>query len=148
MVPWALPTQDGDSGRRLMWSRASATPSPTATEPGATARTVWSEIANPTRGRQASRPTTIVRTALRTPGTARDILDMSTRLDAERHDEQVRIQIELGSSDPLDQLWGLRAADRQLDLWQRQTITRAREQGSSWQHHPGTSTSVRPHSAQ
>ena len=57
---------------------------------------------------------------------------MSTRLDAERHEEQVRVEIELGSSDPLDQLRGLRAADRQLDLWQRQTITRAREQGSSW----------------
>lgn len=59
-------------------------------------------------------------------------LDMSTHLDAERRDEQVRVEIELGSSDPLDQLRGLRAADRQLDLWQRQTITRAREQGSSW----------------
>ena len=57
---------------------------------------------------------------------------MSTRLDAERPDEQVRFEIELGSSDPLDQLRGLRAADRQLDVWQRQTITRAREQGSSW----------------
>jgi len=57
---------------------------------------------------------------------------MSTRLDAERHDEQVRVEIELGSADPLGQLRGLRAADRQLDLWQRQTITRAREQGSSW----------------
>jgi len=57
---------------------------------------------------------------------------MSTRLDAERRDERVRVKIELGSSDPLDQLRGLRAADRQLDLWQRQTITRAREQGSSW----------------
>ena len=57
---------------------------------------------------------------------------MSTRLDAERRDEQVRVEIELGSSDPIDQLRGLRAADRQLDVWQRQTITRAREQGSSW----------------
>jgi hypothetical protein len=57
---------------------------------------------------------------------------MSTRLDAERRDEQVRVEIELGSSDPLGQLRGLRAADRQLDVWQRQTITRAREQGSSW----------------
>jgi len=62
----------------------------------------------------------------------RDTSDMSTRLDAERRDEQVRVEIELGSSDPLDQLRGLRAADRQLDVWQRQTITRAREQGSSW----------------
>ena len=57
---------------------------------------------------------------------------MSTRLDAERHDAQVRVEIELGSSDPLDQLRGLRATDRQHDLRQRQTITRAREQGSSW----------------
>ena len=57
---------------------------------------------------------------------------MSTRLDAEQHDEKVRVEVELGSSDPLDQLRGLRAADRQLDVWQRQTITRAREQGASW----------------
>jgi uncharacterized NAD(P)/FAD-binding protein YdhS len=57
---------------------------------------------------------------------------MSMRLDAERRDEQVRVVIELGSSDPLDQLRGLRAADRQLDLWQRQTITHARQQGASW----------------
>ncbi len=40
--------------------------------------------------------------------------------------------VELGSSDPLDQLRGLRAADRQLDVWQRQTIAQAREQGASW----------------
>jgi len=57
---------------------------------------------------------------------------MSTRLDAERRDEQVRVEIELGSSDPIEQLRGLRAADRQLDAWQRQTITWARQQGSSW----------------
>lgn len=57
---------------------------------------------------------------------------MSTRLDAEQHDEQVRVAVELGSSDPLDQLRGLSAADRQLDVWQRQTITRARERGASW----------------
>ena len=61
-----------------------------------------------------------------------DTPHMSTRLDAERHDAQVRVEIELGSSDPLDQLRGLRATDRQHDLRQRQTITRAREQGSSW----------------
>ncbi len=57
---------------------------------------------------------------------------MSTRLDAERREEQVRFEIELGSSDPIDQLRGLRAADRQLDVWRRQAITRAREQGASW----------------
>ncbi|TVR18876.1 MAG: hypothetical protein EA387_14020 [Nitriliruptor sp.] len=57
---------------------------------------------------------------------------MSTRLDAEKRDEQVRVAVELGSSDPLDQLRGLSAADRQLDVWQRQTITRARERGASW----------------
>jgi hypothetical protein len=57
---------------------------------------------------------------------------MSTRLDAEQHDAQVRVAVELGSSEPLDQLRGLRAADRQLDVWQRQTIARAREQGASW----------------
>ena len=61
-----------------------------------------------------------------------DTHDMSTRLDAERRDEQDRVEIELGSSDPLDQLRGLRAANRQLAVWQRQTITRAREQGASW----------------
>ena len=62
----------------------------------------------------------------------RDTRSMSTRLDAEKRDEQVRVAVELGSSDPLDQLRGLSAADRQLDVWQRQTITRARERGASW----------------
>jgi hypothetical protein len=62
----------------------------------------------------------------------RETHDMSTRLDAERRDEQVRVKIDLGSSDPLDQLRGLRAADHQVDVWQRQTITRARAQGASW----------------
>lgn len=57
---------------------------------------------------------------------------MSTRLDAEQRDEQVRVEVELGSSDPLGQLRGLRAADRQLDVWQRQAIARARQQGASW----------------
>ncbi len=57
---------------------------------------------------------------------------MSTRLAAEQRDEQVRVEVELGSAEPLEQLRGLRAADRQLDVWQRQTITRARERGASW----------------
>lgn len=57
---------------------------------------------------------------------------MSTHLDAEQQDEQVRVEVELGSPDPLGQLRGLRAADRQLDVWQRETIARAREQGASW----------------
>ena len=57
---------------------------------------------------------------------------MSPRLDAEQRDEQVRVAVELGSSEPLGQLRGLRAADRQLDVWQRQTVSRAREQGASW----------------
>jgi len=57
---------------------------------------------------------------------------MTTRLDAERDDEQMRVAVELGSVDPLGQLRGLRAADRQLDLWQRDTIARARQQGASW----------------
>jgi hypothetical protein len=57
---------------------------------------------------------------------------MTTRLDAEQRDEQVRVEVELGSPDPLGQLRGLRAADRQLDAWQRQTIAQAREQGASW----------------
>ena len=42
------------------------------------------------------------------------------------------VGIELGSCNPLDQLRGVRAADRQLDLWRRQTITRARQQWASW----------------
>jgi hypothetical protein len=57
---------------------------------------------------------------------------MTTRLDAERDDEQVRLAVELRSVDPLGQLRGLRAADRQLDLWQREAIARARHQGASW----------------
>ena len=57
---------------------------------------------------------------------------MTIRLDAGRDDEQMRIAVELGSVDPLDQLRGLRAADKQLDLWQRETIARARQQGASW----------------
>jgi hypothetical protein len=57
---------------------------------------------------------------------------MSTRLAAEQRDEQVRVEVELGSAEPLEQLRGLRAVDRQLDVWQRQTITRAREGGASW----------------
>ena len=57
---------------------------------------------------------------------------MSTRLDARRDDERMRVAVELGSNEPLDQLRGLRAADRQVDVWQRETIARAREAGASW----------------
>ena len=57
---------------------------------------------------------------------------MTIRLDADRGDEQVRVAVELRSVDPLDQLRGLRAADRQLDLWQRETIARAHLQGAAW----------------
>lgn len=57
---------------------------------------------------------------------------MTTRLDAERDDEQMRVAVELGSLDPLGQLRGLRAADMQVDRWQRETIARARQQGASW----------------
>lgn len=57
---------------------------------------------------------------------------MTIRLDAERDDEQVRVVVELQSIDPLDQLRGLRAADRQLDLWQREAIALARHQGVAW----------------
>lgn len=56
---------------------------------------------------------------------------MGTRLDAGRGDE-VRLEVELGSDDPLDQVRGLRAANVQLDVWQREAITRARDQGASW----------------
>lgn len=57
---------------------------------------------------------------------------MSTRLDAAPDDEQVRLEVELVSDDPLGQLRGLRAATRQLDAWQREAIARARERGASW----------------
>ena len=57
---------------------------------------------------------------------------MTIRLDAERDDEQVRVAVELRSVEPLDQLRGLRAADRQLDLWQREAIAQARQQGAAW----------------
>lgn len=57
---------------------------------------------------------------------------MTARRGAERDDEQMRLAIELGSVDPLGQLRGLRAADMQLDLWRRETIARARQQGASW----------------
>jgi hypothetical protein len=57
---------------------------------------------------------------------------MSTRLGAAPDDEQVRVEVELASDDPLGQLRGLRAATRQLDAWQREAIARARERGASW----------------
>ena len=57
---------------------------------------------------------------------------MATRLDAAQGDDQVRLEVELGSDDPLGQLRGLRAATRQLDAWQREAIARAREGGASW----------------
>jgi hypothetical protein len=65
-------------------------------------------------------------------GAGRDTHGVPTRLDAERDDEQMRVKIELGSADPLGQLRGLRAADRQLEVWQREAIARARQQGASW----------------
>lgn len=54
------------------------------------------------------------------------------RGDAEPGDEQVRLGVELAADDPLGQLRGLRAATRQLDAWQREAISRARERGASW----------------
>lgn len=57
---------------------------------------------------------------------------MATRLEGERADEQVRVQVELGSDEPLDQVRGLRAATLQLDAWQRLAVSRARERGASW----------------
>ena len=57
---------------------------------------------------------------------------MTTRLGAAQGDDQVRLEVELGSDDPLGQLRGLRAATRQLDVWQREAIARAREGGASW----------------
>lgn len=61
-----------------------------------------------------------------------DTDDMGARLDARQDDEQMRVEVELGSTEPLGQLRGLRAADRQLDVWQRETIARARQHGASW----------------
>jgi hypothetical protein len=66
------------------------------------------------------------------PGRIGDTGAMSTRLDAAPDDEQVRLEVELASDDPLGQLRGLRAATRQLDAWQREAIARARERGASW----------------
>lgn len=57
---------------------------------------------------------------------------MATRLDAERGDDRVRVEVELDSDDPLGQLRGLRAATVQLDVWQREAIARARQRGASW----------------
>lgn len=57
---------------------------------------------------------------------------MGAKLDAKQDDEQMRVAVELGADEPLGQLRGLRAADRQLDLWQRDAIARARQQGASW----------------
>lgn len=57
---------------------------------------------------------------------------MGARLDARQDDEQMRVEVELGSTEPLGQLRGLRAVDRQLDVWQREAIARARQQGASW----------------
>ena len=132
MVPLALPARDRGSDRQLMRSRAPETAWPAATHPRVEASgrcgprsPSRSAVGSPHDRQPASR-------LLDAHLGVRDTRDMSTRLDAERRDEQVRVEIELGSSDPLDQLRGLRAADRQLDVWQRQTITRAREQGSSW----------------
>lgn len=62
----------------------------------------------------------------------RDTHGMPARLDAERDDEQMRVKVELGAADPLGQLRGLRAADKQLEVWQREAIARAREHGASW----------------
>ncbi len=57
---------------------------------------------------------------------------MGARLDARQDDEQMRVEVELGSTEPLGQLRGLRAVDRQLDVWQREAIARARQRGASW----------------
>ncbi len=57
---------------------------------------------------------------------------MGARLEHDRADEQVRIEVQLGAQDPLGQLRGLRAAGLQLEDWQRQVITQAREQGVPW----------------
>lgn len=57
---------------------------------------------------------------------------MGTRLKSDRDNEQIRIEVQLGSEDPLGQLRGLRAASQQLDAWHRQVIADARAQGVSW----------------
>ncbi len=57
---------------------------------------------------------------------------MGTHPDAAKHAGQFRGDVELGSSEPLDQLRGLRATDPQLLVPQRHTIGWARERGASW----------------
>lgn len=57
---------------------------------------------------------------------------MATRLDTDDLTDDFRLAVELGSDDPLDHLRGLRSAERQLDVWQREAIARARTRGDSW----------------
>jgi uncharacterized NAD(P)/FAD-binding protein YdhS len=57
---------------------------------------------------------------------------MTTRLSSDPSEGAVRVEVELGSDEPLEQLRALRAVGTQLDQWQRQAIARARRRGSSW----------------
>lgn len=57
---------------------------------------------------------------------------MTKRLESERVEGDVRVEVEFGSDDPLDQVRAFRVVGSQLDAWQRQAITQARQQGVSW----------------
>ena len=57
---------------------------------------------------------------------------MMTRLESDRVEGDVRVEVEVGSAEPLEQLRALRLAESQLDAWQRQATTEARRQGASW----------------
>lgn len=57
---------------------------------------------------------------------------MAMRLDAECGDDQVRVEVELDSDDPLAQLRGLRAAIVQIEAWQLEAVVRASRGGASW----------------
>lgn len=57
---------------------------------------------------------------------------MTKRLESERVEGDVRVEVEFSSDDPLDQVRALRVVGTQLDAWQRQAITQTRQQGVSW----------------
>lgn len=82
----------------------------------------------PPAGKPGARSSTL----LDDRGAWTDTAPMNTRLDAAQVDDQMRLEVEIASDDPLGQLRGLRAATRQLDAWQREAIARAREDGASW----------------
>lgn len=59
-------------------------------------------------------------------------LAMTKRLQSDRVEGDVRVEVEVGSGEPLEQLRALRVVESQLDAWQRQAIAEARRGGASW----------------